>query len=87
MENLDLKWRSELAKCKVDEVALEEANLCAMEAEVTLAEIRETIMANWKCVFERRSTLVGKEFIGRLDITKRQVKLMACRIENRIGLF
>ena len=45
------------------------------------------LMANWKCVFERRSTLVGKEFIGRLDITKRQVKLMACRIENRIGLF
>ena len=73
MENLDLKWRSELAKCKVDEVALEEANLCAMEAEVALAEIRETIMANWKCVFERRSNLVGKEFIVSLEITKRQV--------------
>ena len=72
METLDLKWSSELAKCKVDEAAVEKANLCAMEAqqeaEVALAEIRE---ANRKCVFEGRADLVGKEFIGRLKISKK----------------
>ena len=90
MEALDLKWRSELAKCKLDEVAVAEANLCAIEdqqeAEVALAEVREAIRANRKCVFEGSATFVGKEFIGRLEITEKKVEMVASKIENRIEL-